>query len=64
MSGELFALDAANGKMLWSYQTPGAAIGGAAIVNGTVYWGDGYTHLGIPGWNGSTTFYAFSLNGH
>jgi polyvinyl alcohol dehydrogenase (cytochrome) len=63
MSGKVFALDAANGKTLWSYQTPGAAISGAAVVNGTVYWGDGYTHLGIPGWNGSTTFYAFSLNG-
>jgi polyvinyl alcohol dehydrogenase (cytochrome) len=63
MSGKMFALDAANGKTLWSYQTPGAVIGGAAVVNGTVYWGDGYAHLGIPGWNGSTTFYAFSLNG-
>jgi polyvinyl alcohol dehydrogenase (cytochrome) len=64
MSGQLRALDAANGKVLWSYQTPGAAIGGAAVVNGTVYWGDGYTHLGIPGWAGSNTFYAFSLHGH
>jgi len=34
-----------------------------AIVNGVVYWGDGYAHLGLPGWTGSTTFYAFSLNG-
>jgi polyvinyl alcohol dehydrogenase (cytochrome) len=63
MSGNMYALDAANGKTLWSYQTPGAVIGGAAVVNGTVYWGDGYAHLGIPGWNASTTFYAFSLNG-
>jgi polyvinyl alcohol dehydrogenase (cytochrome) len=63
MSGKMYALDAANGKTLWSYQTPGAVVGGAAVVNGTVYWGDGYTHLFIPGWLGSTTFYAFSLNG-
>jgi polyvinyl alcohol dehydrogenase (cytochrome) len=64
MSGHVYALDAANGRFLWDYQTPGAAISGAAVVNGTVYWGDGYTHLGIPGWNGSTTFYAFSIHGH
>jgi polyvinyl alcohol dehydrogenase (cytochrome) len=63
MSGTMRALNAANGKTLWSYQTPGAVIGGAAVVNGTVYWGDGYAHLGIPGWGGSTTFYAFSLGG-
>jgi polyvinyl alcohol dehydrogenase (cytochrome) len=63
MSGHMFALDAANGKILWDFQSAGAAISGAVVVNGTVYWGDGYTHLGIPGWNGSTTFYAFSLNG-
>jgi polyvinyl alcohol dehydrogenase (cytochrome) len=36
---------------------------GPAVVNGTVYWGDGYAHLDIPGWTGSTTFYAFSLRG-
>jgi polyvinyl alcohol dehydrogenase (cytochrome) len=64
MSGHMYALDAANGRFLWDYRTPGAVIGGAAVVNGTVYWGDGYTHLFIPGWLGSTTFYAFSIGGH
>jgi polyvinyl alcohol dehydrogenase (cytochrome) len=64
MSGDVRALDAANGRVLWKYTTAGSVVGGAAIVNGTVYWGDGYTHLGIPGWTGSTTFYAFSVNGH
>jgi polyvinyl alcohol dehydrogenase (cytochrome) len=63
MSGDFYALDAANGKTLWHYTAAGAAISGAAIVDGVVYWGSGYTHLGIPGWTGSTTFYAFSLNG-
>jgi polyvinyl alcohol dehydrogenase (cytochrome) len=43
--------------------TPGAAISGASVVGGTVYWGDGYSHLGIPGWNASTNFYAFTLDG-
>jgi polyvinyl alcohol dehydrogenase (cytochrome) len=64
MSGKVYALDANNGKILWSYTTPGAAIGGAAVVNGNVYWGNGYSHLGIPGWNGSTTFYDFTINGN
>jgi polyvinyl alcohol dehydrogenase (cytochrome) len=63
MSGVVRALDAANGKTLWSYQLPGSAVGGAAVVNGVVYWGNGYAHLGIPGWTGNNKLYAFSLNG-
>jgi polyvinyl alcohol dehydrogenase (cytochrome) len=63
MSGKVYALDAHNGDTLWSYQTQGSEIGGAAVVNGNVYWGDGYSHLGIPGWTGATTFYDFSING-
>jgi polyvinyl alcohol dehydrogenase (cytochrome) len=63
MSGDYYALDAANGRTLWHFHPGGAAISGAAVVDGVVYWGDGYTHLGIPGWLGSTTFYAFSLKG-
>src|SRR5207248_3265631 len=63
MSGNMFALDAATGNVLWSHQGEGAAIGGASVVGGAVYWGNGYSHLGIPGWNASTSFYAFSLNG-
>jgi polyvinyl alcohol dehydrogenase (cytochrome) len=63
MSGKMYALDAANGKILWSFTTPGSVNTGAVPINGTVYWGDGYSHLFIPGWPSSTTFYAFSLNG-
>ena len=63
MSGDYYALDAANGKTIWNFHPGGAAISGASVVNVVVYWGDGYTRLGIPGWTGSTTFYAFSLNG-
>jgi len=63
MSGTMFALDGATGSILWSQHTPGAAIGGASVVGGTVYWGNGYAHLGIPGWNPSTNFYALTLNG-
>jgi len=63
MSGDYYALDAANGKTLWTFHPDGAAVSGASVVNGVVYWGDGYAHLGIPGWKGSTTFFAFSLHG-
>jgi len=38
-------------------------IAGASIVGDTVYWGSGYTNLGIPGFTGNNKLYAFSLNG-
>jgi polyvinyl alcohol dehydrogenase (cytochrome) len=38
-------------------------ISGPSIVDGTVYWGAGYTHLGLPLFTGNNKFYAFSLNG-
>jgi polyvinyl alcohol dehydrogenase (cytochrome) len=37
---------------------------GATIVNGIVYWGSGYAHLGIPGYTGNNKFYAFTKNGN
>jgi polyvinyl alcohol dehydrogenase (cytochrome) len=63
MSGKVRALDAATGSTLWSRQLPGAAVGGAAVVNGVVYWGNGYAHLGIPGWESNNKLYAFSIDG-
>jgi len=38
----MFALNAADGRILWRYDSGGAVVGGAAIVAGTVYWGSGY----------------------
>jgi polyvinyl alcohol dehydrogenase (cytochrome) len=64
MSGTMRALDASTGKSVWSYQAAGSVVAGAAVAQGVVYWGSGYAHLGIPGWTGSNTFYAFSLNGN
>jgi polyvinyl alcohol dehydrogenase (cytochrome) len=60
----MLALDAATGKILWSYQAGSSVIAGAAVSNGVVYWGSGYTHLGLPGLTGGNTFYAFSINGN
>ena len=36
---------------------------GATVADGEVYWGSGYTHLGIPGFTGNNKFFAFSKNG-
>ena len=38
----MYALDAATGKILWSFASGGSVTGGAAIVDGSVYWGSGY----------------------
>lgn len=39
---DMYVLDAANGKILWRFASGGSVSSGAAIVNGTVYWGSGY----------------------
>jgi len=59
----MFALEAATGRTLWSYEAEGSVVAGPAIVDGTVYWGDGYGRFGLKAWTGAHTFYAFSLEG-
>jgi polyvinyl alcohol dehydrogenase (cytochrome) len=62
----MFALNAASGQVLWKFAAGHSVIAGATVVNGVVYWGSGYTHLGYPGQTGSSTtgtFYAFNNNG-
>lgn len=59
----MLALSATNGQILWSYASGASVNAGATIVDGTVFWGSGYTHLGIPGYTGNNRFFAFSLNG-
>ncbi|MFC5861473.1 PQQ-binding-like beta-propeller repeat protein [Acidicapsa dinghuensis] len=60
----MLALDASSGKTLWSYPSGASTISGATVVNNTVFWGSGYTHLGIPGMTGNNKFYAFTLGGY
>lgn len=60
----MLAMDASTGQIVWSYAAGSSVIAGASVSNGTVYWGSGYTHLGIPGMTGNNKFYAFSINGH
>jgi hypothetical protein len=44
MDGYMYALNAATGKVLWSYQGAGSSNAGPAIgLDGTVYWGNGYS---------------------
>jgi polyvinyl alcohol dehydrogenase (cytochrome) len=60
----MFALDATTGNTLWSFASGASVNAGATVVKGTVFWGSGYTNLGIPGFTGNNKFYAFSLNGN
>ncbi len=57
----MFALDAATGLQLWSFPAGASVNAGATVVNGTVFWGSGYAHLGIPPYTGNNKFYAFSI---
>jgi len=59
----MIALNAANGNVLWSFAAGSSVVAGATIVDGNVYWGSGYTHLGFPGMTGNNKFYAFSKQG-
>ena len=59
----MFGLDAGTGAILWGYASGASVIAGASIVGDTVYWGSGYTNLGIPGFTGNNKFFAFSVNG-
>jgi polyvinyl alcohol dehydrogenase (cytochrome) len=64
LTGYMYAFDASNGKVLWQYKGEGASNAGAAVTDKTIYWGNGYSHLGIPEGTASTSFYAFSINGN
>jgi polyvinyl alcohol dehydrogenase (cytochrome) len=58
--GHMYGLNAATGQQLWSFASGGSCLSGAAISNGTVYWGSGYTNLGPPGTPNNKLF-AFGL---
>ncbi|HEX3141943.1 MAG TPA: PQQ-binding-like beta-propeller repeat protein [Rhizobacter sp.] len=59
----MLALSAESGQTLWSFASGASVNAGATIVDGDVFWGSGYTHLGIPGFTGNNKFYAFSKHG-
>lgn len=59
----MLALSAATGQMLWSFAAGSSVNAGPAVVGGTLYWGAGYTNLGIPGFTGNNKLFAFSVGG-
>jgi len=57
-SGYVYALNAATGKILWSFNTGGSVMDGPSIVDGVLYWGSGFPNGGSTNNN---KVYAFSL---
>lgn len=60
----MYALDATSGAILWSFASGGSVMGGAAIVDGSVYWASDYysgTCIGPAACPDNFRVYAFSL---
>jgi polyvinyl alcohol dehydrogenase (cytochrome) len=55
----MYALNAATGRILWSFASGGSVAAGPAIVGGSVYWGSGYSKSGSG--SASRRLYAFRL---
>ncbi|MGW0629133.1 outer membrane protein assembly factor BamB family protein [Streptomyces sp. NPDC002758] len=62
----MYALDAETGEIKWGFPSGGSVWSGAAIVDGSVYWGSGYSRTEAFGFGyngGNNKLYGFSLNG-
>lgn len=59
LNNYMYALDAATGRVLWEYRGAGSSNAGPAIVNGSLFWGNGYRRIGSA--TASTTFYSFTV---
>lgn len=57
--GYMYALNGATGQVLWEFASGGSCLSGAAISNGTLYWGSGYSNFGFGTPNNKV--YAFGL---
>jgi polyvinyl alcohol dehydrogenase (cytochrome) len=62
IGANMYAMDAATGAVKWSYASGASCLGGAAIANGTVYWGTGYRAFAPLSTAGNKLF-AFTPNG-
>jgi len=58
-SGDMVALDWSSGNTLWKFASGGSVVSGPAIVDGAVYWGSGYSRLGVGTTNNK--LYAFTI---
>ena len=61
LSGDMVALNAATGKLLWKFNSGGSVICGPSIVDGTIYWGSGYRNPGIGIGTGNNELFAFTV---
>ena len=59
--GHVYGLDARTGQIKWQFATGGSIASGAAIANGTVFWGSGYSQFATSGTTGNNKLFAFSL---
>jgi polyvinyl alcohol dehydrogenase (cytochrome) len=57
----MFALDAATGKILWSFVAGSSVIAGPAIAGNSIYWGSGYGHFGPTLGTPNNKLFAFSI---
>lgn len=58
--GHMYAMDAASGSILWSFASGGSCNSGAAVSNGMIFWGSGYSNLGLGTLNNQ--LYAFQVH--
>jgi polyvinyl alcohol dehydrogenase (cytochrome) len=58
---QMYALDASTGAVLWRFAAGSSVNSGPAVVDGTVYWGTGYSRSALR--NGNNKLYAFSVDG-
>jgi polyvinyl alcohol dehydrogenase (cytochrome) len=61
MDGTMYALNGNTGAILWSYASGASVNSGPAIVGNNVYWGTGYSHLGL-GTGGVNKLFDFAVN--
>jgi len=58
----MFALDARNGNILWSFAAGSSVVAAPAIVKNSVYWGSGFSRFGLGTPNNK--LYAFTIGDH
>ena len=57
--GHMYALNGATGEILWTFASGGSCLSGAAISEGRLFWGSGYSLFGTP----NNKVYSFGLPG-
>jgi polyvinyl alcohol dehydrogenase (cytochrome) len=58
-AGHMYAFNAVNGAVLWRFASGGSCLSGAAISDGMLFWGSGYSNFGFGTFNNK--LYAFGL---